>query len=392
VSSLAPHHPPSAVAQRSPHPSSIDSLTSLRGFLALWVVFYHFWKDMLALFPRLDFLTPLAKQGHFAVPVFFMLSGFVLAYNYSQQLSVFSLRSYGRFLFMRWARIYPVHFFTLLVVLGMVIVCRVKGWQLTDAGYGAPDFVWNLLLVQTWVPNFQLNWNYPSWSISSEWFAYLCFPLFCAAMLRRITSRFRAYLLLIVCWAATIGLYVLGSKMPFRVLLEVIPTFLAGTAIFACQSAFPKVMNRHSPPSIHHPHVSPELLLLALGVVPLLTGGPIMVALLLTGFVALVYWLATLQNNSSGLWTNRFAIYLGEISYSLYMAHTLAQKVCYKLLPSDQFSGATLILRLGILGAYVTCIAIAVLGTYYLVERPSRRGLRGLFMGREESERQRRAA
>jgi peptidoglycan/LPS O-acetylase OafA/YrhL len=357
--------------------------------LALWVVFYHFWKDILALFPRLDFLTPLAKQGHFAVPVFFMLSGFVLAYNYSQQLSVFSLRGYGRFLFMRWARIYPVHFFTLLVVLGMVIVCRVKGWPLTDAGYGAADFVWNLLLVQTWVPNFQLNWNYPSWSISSEWFAYLCFPLCCAAILRRITTRFRAYFFLVVCWAATVALYVFGSEIRFRAFIQVVPTFLAGTAIFACQTACPSRPRYHSPFTTH---LLPDLLLLVLGMVPLFLEGPTMVAFLLTGFVVLVYWLATLGNNCSWLWTNRLAIYLGEISYSLYMAHTLAQKVCYKLLPSDQFSGATLILRLGILGAYITCIAIAVLGTYYLVERPSRRGLRGLFMGREESERQRRAA
>ncbi len=378
---LAPHHSPRGITQRSAAPpSSIDSLTSLRGFLALWVVVYHFWKDILALFPRLDFLTPLAKQGHFAVPVFFMLSGFVLAYNYSQPLSIFSLRGYGRFLFMRWARIYPVHFFTLLVVLGMMIVCRVKGWPLTDAGYGAADFVLNLLLVQTWVPNFQLNWNYPSWSISSEWLAYLCFPLFCSTILGRITTRFRAYLLLALCWTATIALYVFGSE---------IPTFLAGTAIFACQSACRSRPRYHSPFTTR---LLPDLLLLVLGMVPLFLEGPTMAAFLLTGFVVLVYRLVGQGNDCSWLWTNRFAIYLGEISYSLYMAHTLAQKVCYKLLPSDQFSGATLILRLGVLGAYVTCIAIAVLGTYYLVERPSRRGLRRLFMGREESERQRRAA
>jgi peptidoglycan/LPS O-acetylase OafA/YrhL len=388
VSSLASHHPPPAVALRSPHPGSIDSLTSLRGFLALWVVFYHFWKDILALFPRLDFLTPLAKQGHFAVPVFFMLSGFVLAYNYSQELSVFSLRGYGRFLFMRWARIYPVHFFTLLVVLGMVVVCRAKGWPLTDTGYGAKDFVLNLFLAQTWTPDFQLNWNYPSWSISSEWFAYLCFPLCCTAILRLITTRFRAYLFLVVCWTATVALYVFGSEIPFRALIQVIPTFLAGTAIFACQSVC-RSSRYHSPLATH---LLPDLLLLVLGMVPIFLEGPTMVAFLLTGFVVLVYWLARRGNDCSWLWTNRFAIYLGEISYSLYMAHTLAQKVCYKLLPSDQFSGATLILRLGILGAYVTCIAIAVLGTYYLVERPSRRGLRELFNSKRESETQHQVA
>jgi peptidoglycan/LPS O-acetylase OafA/YrhL len=369
--------------------SSIDSLTSLRGFLALWVVVFHFWNDILALFPGLDFLTPIAKQGYLAVPVFFILSGFVLAYNYAHQLSSLGIQSYGRFLLMRLARIYPVHLFTLLVVALMVVVCRAKCWPLTDAGYGAGDFVLNLFLAQTWIPNYQLNWNYPSWSISSEWFAYLCFPVICVIILPRITTRFRAYAFLTLCWIATIGIYVFGNEMPFRPFIQVIPTFLAGTAIFACLYSVPANTRFRSPRRTHR---GPDFLLFSVPVMLLLISGHWTAAVVLTGFLLLVYGLAKQSSDCSMLWTNRVAVYLGEISYSLYMAHALAQKVCYKLLPSDQFSGATLILRLGILGTYAACIAIAVLGTYYLVERPSRRGLRGLFMGREESERRRRAA
>jgi peptidoglycan/LPS O-acetylase OafA/YrhL len=375
-------------------PRSIDSLTSLRGFLALWVVFYHFWKDILALFPGVEFLTPLARQGHFAVPVFFMLSGFVLAYNYSREMSAPGIRSYFRFLLMRLARIYPVHLFTLLVVLGMVVVCRIRGWPLTDAGYGAGDFALNLLLAQTWVPSFQLSWNYPSWSISSEWFAYLCFPLFCVAILRRITTRLRAYAFLALCGGTTVGLYVLGNEVPFRGLLQVIPTFLAGMAIFASQvdvSRSPQEANRSNPRTRNvnslPTHYFPDFLLMVLAAIPLLTYGPLMGALLLTGFVVLVYRLAIQQNECSLLWTNRFAVYLGEISYSLYMAHTLTQKVCYKLLPADQFIGAALAVSSGVLLVYATGIAVFVLGTYYLVERPSRRALRRLFKQGDETHR-----
>ena len=119
--------------------------------------------------------------------------------------------------------------------------------------------------------------------------------------------------------------------------------------------------------------------------VPIFIEGPTMVALLLTGFLVLVYWLAGRGNDCSQLWTNGFAVYLGEISYSLYMAHTLAQKICYKLLLADHFSGGTLIIRLGVLAVYVACVAAAVLGTYYLVERPSRRGLRRILNSKRES-------
>jgi peptidoglycan/LPS O-acetylase OafA/YrhL len=354
------------------HRHPIDSLTSLRGFLALWVVFYHFWKDALALFPSADVATPVVSQGHFAVPVFFMLSGFVLAYNYGHQLSSFGIRKYGRFLFLRGARIYPVHLLCLLVVLGMVLVCRAKGWPLTDAGYAERDFVLNLLLAQTWVPNFHLNWNYPSWSISSEWFAYLGFPFLCASVLRRITNQSRAYSFLALCWVATIGLYIFGNELPFRELLWVIPTFLAGAAVFTCLSRIP------GRTALRFRHI-PDLLLLVLAAVPLVTSGRLMVGLLLTGFLALVYLLAYQGNACSQLWTNRFVTYLGEVSYSLYMAHTLAQKICYKLLPAERFTGTDAATRLGVLLVYIVSAVIASLGMYYFVERPSRWGLRRLL-------------
>jgi peptidoglycan/LPS O-acetylase OafA/YrhL len=353
-------------------PKSIDSLTSLRGILALWVVAYHFGNDACGLFPSTGILMPLVRQGHYAVPIFFMLSGFVLAYNYADKFLRFGIKGYREFVFIRLARIYPVHLFTLFLVLGMVIVCSAKGWPITDSGYTFRDFVLNLLLVQTWVPVFQLNWNYPSWSISSEWFAYLFFPLFCATFLRKINTRPRAYFFLAATWGATVGLYVVGNGLPFRQLLCVIPTFLAGTAIFACLSHIP-----HQPLALLR--FLPDILLLFLAIVPLLVGGPLIVVLLLTGFLALIYLLVYQEDNCSRLWTNRLAVYLGEVSYSLYMAHTLGQKVCYKLLPSERFAASGSITRLAIIFIYIIFIATFSLGTYYLVEKPSRWRLRQLL-------------
>ncbi|MDP1171590.1 hypothetical protein, partial [Klebsiella pneumoniae] len=36
----------------------------------------------------------------------------------------------------------------------------------------------NLLMLHAWGLAPVAGWNHPSWSISAEWFAYLCFPLF----------------------------------------------------------------------------------------------------------------------------------------------------------------------------------------------------------------------
>ena len=72
----------------------------------------------------------------------------------------------------------------------MVLVCfaRLTSTAVTEEGYTATTFVANIFLVQTWVPDFRLNWNYPAWSISSEWFAYLWFPVLSFVVLARVRS------------------------------------------------------------------------------------------------------------------------------------------------------------------------------------------------------------
>lgn len=135
-------------------PQKIDALTSLRGYLALWVVLYHFWNDFLVFFPQLRLLSPVIANGNMAVPGFFILSGFVLTYNYGKTFSAISFKKIKYFLLMRLARIYPVHLVTLLIVVAMVLVSRSLGFQLTESGYSFRDFVLNLFLVHTWVPPF----------------------------------------------------------------------------------------------------------------------------------------------------------------------------------------------------------------------------------------------
>ena len=113
-----------------------------------------------------------------AVPGFFVLQrGFVLAHNYADHFSNLQIRSVLIFLGRRLVRIYPVHLMTLLSVLVMVLVAGHLDYQLAANGYTLQTFVENLFLVHYWLPSFTLSWNFPSWSISAEWFAYLLFPL-----------------------------------------------------------------------------------------------------------------------------------------------------------------------------------------------------------------------
>src|SRR4051794_34392121 len=83
-------------------PVAIDALTSLRGLAALWVVVFHFNDDLHHLFGRFPALDSLIQLGYLAVPYFFILSGFVLAYNYAPEFRRVSLPGYLGFLKRRW--------------------------------------------------------------------------------------------------------------------------------------------------------------------------------------------------------------------------------------------------------------------------------------------------
>lgn len=349
----------------APRVGQIDSLTTLRGGLATWVVAYHFWNDVVRLFPDADVLSPVARFGYMAVPAFFMLSGFVLAHNYADRFARGSLAGVWTFWKLRLARIYPVHLATLLAVAVMVAVGTRAGLPPSGEGYTAREFALNLFLVHTWVPDFRLSWNYPSWSISSEWFAYLVFPFAAVWVLPRLRSPARAATFAVVCLVGSVALMTLWSGKPYYELVLVVPTFFAGASAYRLGSARPGRGGRM--------YRCASDVLVALGVgccfIPLpdvAVGG-----LVVVGF-GLIVTLARAGDRPRGLWLAMPLVFLGEVSYSLYMTHTLAQKVVYKLLPAAAFADSPWWTKVGVLAAYAGLIAAFCLGSYYLIELPAR--------------------
>jgi len=180
--------------------SEIKPLTGIRTVAALWVVFYHLRPQMEESFPHcIRFIKPLISQGYLGVDLFFILSGFIIHYNYSERLAPFHLSGYGEYLWMRLARIWPVHM-AILLLYGFVLVTA-NAWSIHPAHqdlYSCRSFLWNVILVHAWSIPIVVSWNAPAWSISCEWLVYLLFPLFLLFKL----NKFRpSYLLLCVCIA-----------------------------------------------------------------------------------------------------------------------------------------------------------------------------------------------
>ena len=150
-------------------------LESLRGVAALIVVVYH-----------AVWLNPVTNMrffmnGALMVDFFFVLSGFVIFHSYGDRLS--SVRDFGRFLWLRLGRLYPLHFAFLLVFAAIEAVkyfAQVRFGIVADKPAftvnGASAFVQNLFLVHALSPQ-PLTFNYPSWSISVEFYAYVLFGM-----------------------------------------------------------------------------------------------------------------------------------------------------------------------------------------------------------------------
>ncbi len=144
------------------HPAPLPALTSLRFLAAIWVVLFHHGMPFLVQTPT--FVKDVRKVGYAGVSFFFLLSGFVLAYNYLPRLDARTFRARG-FLRARIARIVPLY----LVVLAATLPAAMRDQPLPIAV--------RAFMLQAWRPEWVGGWNLPAWSVSAEAFFYLAFPL-----------------------------------------------------------------------------------------------------------------------------------------------------------------------------------------------------------------------
>lgn len=185
-----------AVGAASTKRAELLPLTGLRAVAALAVVLSHIRLPKSA--PT--WLVQTVDTGFIGVPLFFMLSGFVLAYNYPD-LNARSGRNLLRFYVARFARVMPLYY----VVLLYTVVLRAA------AGKEQYDLWWHVFAIQTWSSDLatgQQTYNGPAWSICVEVVLYLIFP-FVIPVIAAIAKRFGSAGLLTVagfCFAIQVAL------------------------------------------------------------------------------------------------------------------------------------------------------------------------------------------
>jgi peptidoglycan/LPS O-acetylase OafA/YrhL len=345
-------------------PADLRPLTALRFVAAAWVVLYTCW-------PFLDvgFTPHLASKGYLGVELFFVLSGFILSHVY---LEAFGTRRFGyrSFLWARIARVYPLHLVTLLGVMALALGAAAAGIAMQARVIDWPSLPANLLMLHAWGLAPEAAFNHPSWSISAEWFAYLTFPVFAAGAW---ALRARPWLAVAAASAALLALYVVFQSLAGFPLtqatirwgaLRIVPCFALGCALYLV----------HRKGGVPRPG-----LLSALSVVLIFATASLQiwdgVIVLLGGL--LILSLGSLDNVRAGPLSSRFAVWLGEISYALYMVlipWTLVAVNGLARVTGSESKTFGLPLWLGIVLGAVMTAALA----HHLVEKPARTWLRKL--------------
>ncbi|SDP34737.1 Peptidoglycan/LPS O-acetylase OafA/YrhL, contains acyltransferase and SGNH-hydrolase domains [Pseudomonas arsenicoxydans] len=214
--------------------SEILPLTGLRFFAALYVFLFH----MHIRWPLSDntYIKNILEQGAIGMSLFFILSGFVLAYRYSN-----SNTTYRSYLINRFSRIYPIYAFTAIATLPWIGVDFGSGSAIdttTALTKIALLFIANILVIQAWFPQMFSYWNDgASWSISVEVFCYFLLP-FILPKLTNIDNK-RLFILSAACvaFSAMIGVSAAlfddpANKVFYSIPIFRLPEFIVG--ICAC--------------------------------------------------------------------------------------------------------------------------------------------------------------
>lgn len=359
-------------------PQDLPSLTSIRWFLALGVVLFHY---------QLNMLAPdaagwgLIERARLAVDVFFVLSGLVLAHVYSRQVEQ-GRYSHRRFLVARFARIYPAHIAMLAVMVVLAAVAIGLGQRLEPFDYGLDGLFAAVLLIHAWFPITAGNeWNGPSWSLSAEWGAYLLFPAFAWAGLR---FKYRPLILVGVALAVFAGLNLVYLRIFDNVLihaegqmgiLRVLPDFLLGVAFYHL------VVRLRPSPRVAV--LAATVTVLALLVTMHMRGHEILIVAL---GALMVLALALLSKaGADGPMAHPWMLAAGEASYALYLVH-MPLLVLWKN-GRGLLTGVDSGYRLPVweAGVLLTITIVAAFALHHCWERPARHWIRGRLLDARSS-------
>jgi len=351
--------------------ANIPSLTGIRGVAALWVMLSH-----VALFgPEFGlpwlFGSPVLRDGWIGVDLFFMLSGFILMYTHEADFQKISAARLFNFAWLRFFRIYPLATAVLLIILLMVALNPgfAPWYRASDAPTDLTlvPFIKTLFLATRWIPPSYGDWNQPVWSLSVEIIGYCALP-WLAWTFGRLSMPL-AIIAIAVVWIAIPKIVALragaidSGDLYDGAVVRMAGGFVGGVALCRAWRLLPGLDRR----LVSALAITLGVTVVALGWVP---HGTVAMPFALAG---LIFCLAYQHGIVNRMLSSRLAMFLGQISFPLYLTHVMALNWLRYLVASNHLGSpfSTIALAILIVGVLAGSYAL-----HLLVERPSHRWAR----------------
>ncbi|MEZ5757441.1 MAG: acyltransferase [Emcibacteraceae bacterium] len=365
-----------------------NSLESLRGLAAVFVIFHHMkWASHI-------YFTPFREGSWLFVDLFFVISGFVLAFNY--QNNIVDAQSMMKFMIFRIGRLFPLHF----VLLNVWLIYECIQWvaitkfgiapgmtgPFTENNFGS--YLANVFFIHSMGIYDYLTFNGPSWSISVEFFTYITFAIIMLIYNKRLKLKIAAYLFLII-FSFSLLISPLNDRMLattfhfgiFRCWLS----FFIGCLVFNFRElgmSVEKIVPRKYFSIL-------EILALFLIGYSLVLGAKIdNLTYLAVPIFAFSVWVFTGTNGViSTLLQNKILLWLGKHSYSIYINHMIVVTSIYVSLRTFKFPQFDINNSIALSKWSGDMLVIVTLGiifiisslTYRIIEEPGRNYFRSIY-------------
>jgi peptidoglycan/LPS O-acetylase OafA/YrhL len=344
---------------RQPIPNSrhYHVIDVVRGLAAIAILFWHY-QHFIVLgmaepgtrsgYPLYRMFALFYEQGGAAVQLFWIISGFVFAAVYAG-----SGVTAGTFFHHRFARLYPLHFVTLLVVAALQAVCMWHfGRALIYSDNSMPTFLLHLVMANGWTSATAASFNGPIWSVSAEVLIYGLFWL-------SLRHLFRWGLALPV---AAAGVFLALS--PLSPIAACGGYFFIGCAVY--------IMHRALPVSLQIGGAFVAFAMFA----GLLSAGLQGVAVLFL-FAGGTLACAALEESAASRWASRVP-WVADNTYGVYLWHIPVQLILLLSLSALGIS-RTVALSPWFLALFVGTVVCLARASFLYIERPARSVIRNRF-------------
>jgi peptidoglycan/LPS O-acetylase OafA/YrhL len=301
----------------------ITKLDGLRGVFCMMVVLYHC--DTQGYLPRMLDGFFVIEQSYIFVDFFFVLSGFVISYNYNDFTKN---EEFYTFLKKRFIRLFPLLFFTVTVFFTLSLISNYFLTAFTKdfetLGNLTLQYLDSILFLNsTPILGSTYGINYPSWSISSEMISYIIY----GGSILVVSKKGHIYFSSLVILVSAVFLVYHGDffAMGDYGFVRGIIGFLVGNLVYKSSKILPKI-------NANIEYILCGALLVVIFLLDTLKGNTFFELIIPFCFGISIFILLRTEGWISKLLDMQIFQYLGKLSYSIYLNHAVIILVFYRLL------------------------------------------------------------